>query len=407
MDVTVATDLRFVGTPDGRVWTTSVCSLAHWEPWLEVFDRVRVAARVLSVAEPPAGSLPASDERVRFAPLPYWVGGRQYLLVARRLRAAIAELADDTEACVVRLPGVIGDQLGRRLARGRRPLAVELLGDPFEVLGPGGPGSFLRPVLRRVAARRCARLCRSASVVHYCTDRVLQARYPPSADASVHAFPGAFLEGNHFDAIAPPPRVPALRLVTVGSLEQPYKGVGTLLAAIARCRDAGVNFELTVIGDGRTRSDLARQASALGLTNAVRFAGQVGGPAAVRDIVGRHDIFVLASYTEGTPRALIEAMSFGMPCIATRVGGIPEVLAAEDLVAPRDAAGLAAKLLEVSSQRDRLEAMRRRNLDAAPRFDATRSRQLQAEFVLAVADRARSATTRTTGASEGRRHPPT
>ena len=69
----------------------------------------------------------------------------------------------------------------------------------------------------------------------------------------------------------------------------------------------------------------------------------------VRQQLDASDLFVLPSRQEGMPRALIEAMARGLPCIATRVGGVPELLPEDVLVAPGDAGELAAKILEVAA----------------------------------------------------------
>jgi glycosyltransferase involved in cell wall biosynthesis len=65
---------------------------------------------------------------------------------------------------------------------------------------------------------------------------------------------------------------------------------------------------------------------------------------------------------------MIEAMSRALPCIGTRVGGIPELLADEDLVGAGDPAGLANKIKEVISRPERLSNMSKRNLDRAQEY---------------------------------------
>ena len=76
----------------------------------------------------------------------------------------------------------------------------------------------------------------------------------------------------------------------------------------------------------------------------------------------------MPSRTEGLPRALIEAMARALPCIATRVGGIPELLDEEDMVSSEDYVGLANKIREVISDPERLSRMSRRNLERVQEF---------------------------------------
>lgn len=83
------------------------------------------------------------------------------------------------------------------------------------------------------------------------------------------------------------------------------------------------NAKVEICGDGVLRADLQAQIERLGLSNSVKLAGQ-------SDDVARHlanaDVFILSSRSEGLPIALLEAMSAGLPCVATKVEGVDEVL---------------------------------------------------------------------------------
>jgi len=79
-------------------------------------------------------------------------------------------------------------------------------------------------------------------------------------------------------------------------------------------------------------------------------------------------MFVLPSRVEGLPRAMIEAMARALPCIGSSVGGIPELLAPEDIVPPGDIKALADKIREVLSTPGRLEKMSARNLEHARQY---------------------------------------
>jgi glycosyltransferase involved in cell wall biosynthesis len=90
----------------------------------------------------------------------------------------------------------------------------------------------------------------------------------------------------------------------------------------------------------------------------------------VRDELDRADLFILASRTEGLPRAMLEAMARALPCIGTRVGGIPELLDDDDLVDSGDVTGLAGKIREVAGDRARIGRMSARNLEVASGYRA-------------------------------------
>ena len=166
------------------------------------------------------------------------------------------------------------------------------------------------------------------------------------------------------DVFAPgaarPPGTPP-RLVTVASLIE-RKGHRHLFGALARLRHGGTKLALDVIGDGPLRPDLEGLARDFGVADLISFQGGKD-KAAVAAALRRADVFVLPSLSENLPCALLEAMSTGLPVVATGVGGIPEVVDSDQgiLVAPGSADGLAAALGQIVTSiahydRDQLRA---------------------------------------------------
>jgi glycosyltransferase involved in cell wall biosynthesis len=83
------------------------------------------------------------------------------------------------------------------------------------------------------------------------------------------------------------------------------------------------------------------------------------------------DLFVMPSRTEGLPKALIEAMARGLPAVGSAVGGIPELLAPEDLVPPDDVTALADAIRRLVTDPARMTAASARNLARAADFAET------------------------------------
>ena len=137
-----------------------------------------------------------------------------------------------------------------------------------------------------------------------------------------------------------------------------------LIDAVGECANHGLDLRLTVVGDGKHRAELESRVARLGLGNRVCFRGRLPAGEAICDELDRADLFALPSRTEGLPRAMIEAMARGLPCIGSTVGGIPELLPPEDLVPPNDSSALARKIAEVVADRRRMARMSARNLEA-------------------------------------------
>lgn len=145
----------------------------------------------------------------------------------------------------------------------------------------------------------------------------------------------------------------------VASRLVPIKGLTYLLRALATLRRELPHVRLEIAGSGTDAEQLQREAGVLGLGDAVSFVGWQ------RDIwpwLARWDVFVQPSLDEGFGMAALEAMGAGLPVVATRVGGLPELV--DDgctgyLVPPADAPALAARLRDLACNADRRRAMGR------------------------------------------------
>lgn len=142
------------------------------------------------------------------------------------------------------------------------------------------------------------------------------------------------------------------RLVVSAAILRQEKALEVLLEAHALVRDAEADVHLVLVGDGPTRPELERRAAELDIGDSVHF---VGVRSDVDAIILQADVCSMSSDWEGMPLFALEAMAAGAPMVATRVGGLPEVV--EDqvtglLVPPRSPEALAEALLAVLRDRE-------------------------------------------------------
>ena len=361
----VATETHFVRIPDGRVYsTTGVDGYGFWTRYLDVFDRVLVAARTRMISQAPA--LPPVDgSGVEVAALPDYRGPWEYLRARPALVAAMRHAVASADALCLRAPGPIAG-LAWHL-RGGRPFGVEVVGDPRDTLARGAVRTAARPFARAALARGLRAMCRSAEAVSYVTAGTLQRRYPAgcwsTSYSSIQLDDEAFAREEDVQLRYDVARLATRgtlgdpwRFVFVGSLAQRYKGLDVAMDAVALCRAKGLHAHLTVVGDGAERRTFEHHARTRALTPLVKFMGQVPGTE-VRSVLDRSDLFVLPSRTEGLPRAMLEAMAAGVVCVGSCAGGIPELLPASRLAVPGDARGLSEIVMGLCTDRLRLAAL--------------------------------------------------
>lgn len=151
-----------------------------------------------------------------------------------------------------------------------------------------------------------------------------------------------------------------LRVLHVGRLSS-AKNVDVLLAAAADLYKRGVDVECFVVGDGPNRSSLQTLARAVGMQERVTFTGALPFER-VLPFYERCDVLVLASETEGWPKAILEAMAHGVLCIGADRGFVPQMLSDGRglVVPPRDVDELVSALERISAAPAAYDSMRKK-----------------------------------------------
>jgi len=135
---------------------------------------------------------------------------------------------------------------------------------------------------------------------------------------------------------------------TIGRLTL-TKGYSYLIEAFARLKEQIPSAHLIFVGEGRLQNELEQQAAETPYADSIHFLGPRSD---ITSILKAIDVFVLSSIAEGLPRSLLEAMAARVPCVGTKVGGIPEILADGEfgyLVSPKDDDALAEAMMKIAN----------------------------------------------------------
>ena len=311
---------------------------------------VAVAAIVSSGDEEP--ELVASLRSAGLETHPIRVRGREYI----RERREIRHLCQRLKPQVVHTHGYRPDVIDAGVARA--------LGIPIVSTVHGfTAGHWKNRLYERIDRLALRRFDGVVAVSRSVAERLFHSGVRPDR---IHVIPNAWTRGS----VALPREVARRELGFVGATGihvgwvgrfSAEKGPDVLVRSLQLLRDLPV--VATMIGSGPQLEHTRSLAAESGVGDRVRFAGSVVDAARVYKAF---DVFVLSSRTEGTPVALFEAMSAGVPVVATRVGGVPDVLGDDGalLVDSGDSDALAAAIRSV---RDDPEA-------AAMRVDRARER---------------------------------
>jgi phosphatidylinositol alpha-1,6-mannosyltransferase len=400
--VLIALEHHFRSAADGCIYTSGPPNYGFWRRYLGVFEEVVVLARVGQTTDPMPSEQRADGPGVTFWRLPDYTGPAEYLRKLVQLRTAIRKAVSNSDAYILRLPGAVGNLAAREIRRQGRGYAVEVVTDPWDVFSPGAFRTPLRPLYRRLFTRSLRRNCHEAVAASYVTRSALQARYPARSGAYVCGISDVLLGKNFADVTRIEKRKQRAREADrlghpahvgfIGSLAINYKGVDTLLKAVAICQQAGLDVKAHLLGGGRLLPQFEAMARDLGILQYVQFHGQVPAGKAVFEFLDSIDLFVMPSRVEGLPRAMLEAMARGCPCIGSAVGGIPELLAPEALVPPSDETQLAAAIRRFISDPDLSSRMIEHNIKMAHNFKPEALEEAQHRFLGEVRARSIAAT---------------
>ncbi len=132
------------------------------------------------------------------------------------------------------------------------------------------------------------------------------------------------------------------------------KGPIVLMEAFGVAHQKCRNIQLNIAGDGSQRQTIARRAEDLGVSSGYNYRGIYNSPQDCRAFMKQLDVFIMPSFTEGTPNSIVEAMACGKPTIASNVGGIPDMVGEDSgiLVPPGDHAALGQAMITLAQNPD-------------------------------------------------------
>lgn len=365
---------------DGVFTTTNgrpASNLLHYESYgrryLSVFSEVIIVGRLFKKQDPTA--LPVDGPNVSFLKLP---GGHGPIGLIKSLPTILKTVFSTTSpgsAYLLRVPANVPSIYAFVLWLKRIPFCIEVCADPFDSYSAKALNNHpLSSIFQKFFVGLVKWQCRKAVATAYVTRNALQLRYPPGTSAtsysftSIDLFEEAYaLKAKKMDVL----KTSAPHIVLTGNMQGKMKGHDTLLNSLAIIHTKGIKAKLTIIGYGNNEPHYRKMCKDLNLEDYVTFTGKMSSGEPIRNILDTADLFVLPSRQEGLPRALLEAMARGLPAIATRVGGTPELLDEIALVPPDDEDLLARRIVEFLSSPELLHAQSSRNLAIARTYNAT------------------------------------
>ncbi|ANU20077.1 hypothetical protein BBI15_07540 [Planococcus plakortidis] len=339
-------------TTDGLMYS-STFTKKLWNRYLSHDIELTVCSRQLEKKiEDTANYGISSAENVYFKKIPSISSLKNMYHNRKIAKDILKESISGVDGVIVRLPSEIG-LLTYQIAKGlQKPVLIEMVGCPEDAYK--FHGSMLGKLYSKPAKKKYQKSLKSASYVLYVSKEFLQKKYPTQglrASAS-----NVLLSSKDQEVLEK--RMKMIRekkyiykIGIIGNLNVKYKGIDDALKAFSLL-NKDLKIKLEIVGGGSS-SIWKKKAAELNISDNVLFKGKLSNDEVI-NWLDTIDVYIQPSKTEGLPRALIEAMSRGCACVASDVGGIPELLSEKHLHKPNDYNRLYKKInsfIEIESSR--------------------------------------------------------
>lgn len=329
---------HFYKTSDNKVWCDRIINYEYFKRYLNVFEEITVLARLKEVDSVEEGYLLASGPNVIFIGLSDCKGLKQILINLPKWKKNMHYALEKSDACILRMPSPISIYFYYTTYKIKKIKCLEMV---MSATRNDGNINLLNKFINHIVENQVKKYCLDANGVSYVTKDFLQNIYPCTAlkdKTNKKYFTESYVDFNmpiskYYDSSTNKNAEPVeFKIIHTGYMENYRKGQDTLMKVGKSLIEKGYKVKLIFIGDGGKLEELKDMAKGFHIDSKVDFRGAINNKDEILKILRNAHIFVMPTHLEGLPRSILEAMSQGLPCVASPVDGIPELLPEQFLV---------------------------------------------------------------------------
>jgi glycosyltransferase involved in cell wall biosynthesis len=380
MKLMFAHDSKFLVNQQGDVFSKGNFPYSVWQRYLSVFDELLVVGRKENQILDDTKLSRSSGPNVFFYMLPSLSGAISRIKNYNEVERNITKVMQDSDAVLIRLPSEIGLSALRVAKKINKPFAVEVVGCAWDGLWYFGnwQGKLYAP-LHSLLTKQAIK---NSECTIYVTEHFLQKRYP--SKGTVYSCSNVLLNMNEEVLIKRLNRISEMneikKIGLIGNLGSKIKGIDVAIRSLPAVAKSFPQIQLHILGGGNPRK-LNELASKLEVSDRVYYHGIKPSGNEVHQWLDEIDIYIQPSKTEGLPRAMIEAMSRGCPCIGASTGGIPELLEEEFLHNRNNGNELAKRIIMLGSDRNALKEQAERNFERVLLYSSEEHHKIRTKFL--------------------------
>lgn len=317
------------------------------DKYFQVVDELIIATRIKTTNENLSGRGLArlDDMRVHFVECPDFTTPKQVLKNKSNLHKILENAIRNANIVFVRVSGSIAIEAAKIAKKNNVPCLVEVVTCAKDVYWNHSiKGKIAMPIMYL----QMKRVVYQADYVQYITSDFLQKRYPTKgveyvcSNALIRQMSDDELQ-NRMEKYSNSLKSKKISIATVGTISVDYKGQQDVIKALKILNNEGIDIYYHIIGSGDNQK-LKKIAIENGVSERVIFVGNL-----LHDDVLKYlndmDLYIQPSWAEAQGRALIEALSRGLPCVCSNVGGMVEVIQPEFVFKKKNPVDIAKKIM--------------------------------------------------------------
>jgi glycosyltransferase involved in cell wall biosynthesis len=344
----------------GNYYSDIIYNRDFFTRYTSVFEKVKFVAKIIPIDLEDTYKYSKIDDNIHVCEFPA-ARKLDILFKFRSIAKKIKKSSEDVDLMIYRLSQVEG--YFYYLFNRRKKHIVELVNDPGTI---NYLGFFYKQISKMMAKRMISKSIGTAFV----TERYLQSLYPVSKKQLTSTYSTIELKDHIYRHVSQhESRTNKIKLVHVSNI---FKGdIKGHITAIKVCHaliHRGYDCDIKFIGNGPDLCKYKSYADKMGILDKVNFLGKITDKDELYKHLISSDIFLYPTRMEGLPRAVIEALSTGLPVISTNIAGIPEIVQSDMLFAPGDYQGMVKRIELIINDQILLRRISIENLNVASKF---------------------------------------
>lgn len=380
MKLMLTIDSHVYKKTDGTYWCTGITDYNFVKRYLSAFDSVILLARVKEMEKnEDIKYVRLCGKNVNVVELPFSRSVKEYAFNYFKYKKIIKEGINIVDCIILRVPSVVAGITFLNLKNKDIPLGAEVVADLSDA----------KSIFTRVLFYITKKICMKAKGVSYVTEKYLQTIYPCKAleltDSTYFTtnYSSIELKDEHFGSCKYYNDKKQYTIVhTANKSKSTAKGQDVVIKALAILREKGYNVNVKFIGDSEIKEYYYKLANELNVHKYINFTGLLSFPILIKKELESGDFFVFPTKMEGLPRAVIEAMAVGLPCLSTPVAGIPELLDGKYLYDQSDYQSFANSIIDLINDPEECSKISMVNINKAKEYKSDILDRKREEFYI-------------------------